>query len=911
MLACENEFTGLASDLLLVRQLSRLRSTTGAKMSYLNKSLSCGAALGLAVGLLTAVPAFAAGEVSSLITSEREPTPFRYESGGAEYTWGLGRNQLLEGFVTEDRAFGYAQMADRVELQRDDVPGMADGEPCGVFVERLDATSTRLTADYPQDTDGDAGDCDMTEVLVSRVLNRGTLDLFSNQPPDAKNIERVDYLFDSGILAPVTPEGLAGAGHVVAEKGGNNRLKIAAVLSVDMLGQPASYGRTILVREVGCMDPELCYGTTDITHDYAFFRNDSQAPQGLPTDGRQATESVAMAFVSTRRLGLKAGQRYFGFSLFADDVDTDDHDLLDPSTFPDDTQNAHIAPGDAADVYGGLSGFFIDESFSNGSGRVFLDEDGDGMPGETEAGLADIQIQLYRDTDGDGVFDPTRDDPVCNATDTDLNGGFILPGLPDGDYFAVVRENDPEMPAGLVLGSGRNPLPFSVAGNDVDNLDFPFTNGGSGPPGGADGGGADAGGVDAGGADAGGADAGGADAGGADAGGADAGGADAGGADAGGADAGGADAGGADAGGADAGGADAGGADAGGADAGGADAGGADAGGVDAGGADAGGADAGTADAGGADAGSADAGSADAGGADAGSADAGSADAGGADAGGADAGGADAGTADAGGADAGSADAGGADAGGADAGGADAGGVDAGGADAGGADAGGADAGGADAGGVDAGGADSGGTDAGEADAGGADAGGTDAGGADAGGADTGAADGGTTGISDPDPDASRDDSETRAEPDSFFVRQGESATVNVIANDGDAVGTGLTVIRVGETPNATIEIIGNQVVYTPDPNFYGTDAFVYEIRDAEGTEATGSAVATVLRFSDINNNGENDFAECDCTDLTLETGVHGSGVGRFSLWLLSLLGVAALGRRAVRSRLAVQRESN
>ena len=920
-------------------------------MSDLNKSLSCGAALGLTVGLLTAIPVFAAGEVSSLITSEREPTPFRYESGGTEYTWGLGMNQLLEGFVAEDRAFGYAQMADRVELQRDDVPGMADGEPCGVFVERLDATSTRLAADYPQDTDGDAGDCDMTEVLVSRVLNRGTLDLFSNKPPDAKNIERVDYLFDSGILAPVTPEGLAGAGHVVAEKGGNNRLKIAAVLSVDMLGQPASYGRTILVREVGCMDPELCYGTTDITHDYAFFRNDSQAPQGLPTDGRQATESVAMAFVSTRRLGLKAGQRYFGFSLFADDVDTDDHDLLDPSTFPDDTQNAHIAPGDAADVYGGLSGFFIDETFSNGSGRVFLDEDGDGLPGETEAGIADIQIQLYRDTDGDGVFDPTRDDPVCNATDTDLNGGFVLPGLPDGDYFAVVRENDPEMPAGLVLGNGRNPLPFSVAGNDVDNLDFPFTNGGSGPPGGVDAGGADAGGADAGGADAGGADAGGVDAGGADAGGADAGGVDAGGADAGGADAGGADAGGADAGGADAGGADAGGADAGGADAGGADAGGADAGGADAGGADAGGADAGGADAGGADAGGADAGGADAGGADAGSADAGGADAGGADSGGADAGGADAGTADAGGADAGGADAGGADAGsadagsadtggadtggadaggadaggadagdadagGADAGGADAGGVDAGGADAGGADAGGADAGGADAGGVDAGGADaggadSGGTDAGDADAGGADAGGTDAGGADAGGADTGAADGGTTGISDPDPDASRDDSETRAEPDSFFVRQGESATVNVIANDGDAVGTGLTVIRVGETPNATIEIIGNQVVYTPDPNFYGTDAFVYEIRDAEGTEATGSAVATVLRFSDINNNGENDFAECDCTDLTLETGVHGSGVGRFSLWLLSLLGVATLGRRAVRSRLAVQRESN
>jgi len=151
----------------------------------------------------------------------------------------------------------------------------------------------------------------------------------------------------------------------------------------------------------------------------------------------------------------------------------------------------------------------------------------------------------------------------------------------------------------------------------------------------------------------------------------------------------------------------------------------------------------------------------------------------------------------------------------------------------------------------------------------------------------------------------------TQAVPDEFDVFQGESATVNVIANDGDAAGEGLTVIRVGETPNATIEIIDNRVVYTPDPNFYGTDSFIYEIRDAEGTEVAGTAVARVIRFSDINNNGNNDFRECDCTDLTLETGVHGSGVGRLSLWLLSLLGVTALGRRLVIARQAGRRESN
>ena len=737
--------------------------------------------LGLAVALVPLAAARAAGEVSGVRTVERSGTPFRYEAGGTAYRWGEGANTQLEGFTSEGRDYGYALTADRVELRRDDVADTAGGNPCGVFVERLDASSAVLAADYPRgaaDADADGRLCDMAALLRSRTVNRGTLDLFSNRSPDAKHVERVDYLFDSGILAPVTPEGLGRAGHLVAEKGGNNRLKIAAVLSLDAFGQPASYGAQVLVREAGCGSDELCYGVTDLVHHYAFFHTAPGAPQGYPVAGRQSTEAVAMAFVSGERLGLHAGQRYFGFSLFADDVDTDDHDLLDPSSFPDDTQDSHVADGDSADVYGGLSGWFIDETLSNGSGRVFLDENGDSLPNEGEAGIADIQIQLYRDTDGDGLFDPARDEPVCNATDTDTHGRFVLPGLPDGDYFAVVRENDPELPSGLEL-VGVNPRPFTIAGLDDDTLDFAFTD----PDGGAGGDAGDDAGDDGGAADGDGTDTGTGGGTGSDAGG-------------------------------------------------------------DGGATDGDGTDTGTGGGTGSDAGD-DGGATDGDGTDTGTGGDTGSDAGG-DSGATDGDGTDTGTGGDTGSDAG------------------------------------------DDGGATSGDGPDTGTDTGTGGDTGSDAGTPDDG------TDTGTGAGG-----EPDPGANLDDPVTVARRDVFDVRQDVGTPLDVLANDSDAAGEGLSIIRVADTQNATIviETDGGGLLYTPDAGYSGPDSFVYEIRDGEGEEASGTVTVNVLPFSDVNGNRVDDYAECDCTDLTLETGIHGSGVGRPSLALLALLASALLVR--------------
>ena len=793
------------------------------------------AALGALVAGVGTGTALAGGEVSQVLIDELPATPFRYSVDGRTYTWGLGTNQTMRGFVAAGIEYGYADTAARVELRRDDIGDVATGNPCGVFVQRLDAAGESLAADYPSDGSG-TGECDVAELLSSRIVNRGALDLFSNVAPDAKNIERVDFVFDHGVLAPFVDGGRERAGHVVGEKRGNNPVRIAAILELDVFGQPAGYGPLVQVDAKHCAPERLCYGETDLVHEYAFFQNERRVPQGFPVETELSVETVAMAFVDLHRLGLHAGQRYHGFSLFADDVDRNAHVLTDPATFPNDTSDPEISSGDDADVHGGLAGYFVADELSVASGRVYLDEDDDGAFGDGDAGLPGIGVRLYADTNADGAFDPLVDEPLCDPIDSDGRGLFVLPGLADGDYFVVLHEGDPDIPGGLAIVPGTNPRPVHVRGGDVEGVDFPFSNGDA-PVDGGDG--SDDGGTD-GASDAG----------------------------------------------------DGGNGDGGTTGTGDGEAGDGNGGGQ---GGDSGeGAGTGAAD--GTDAGT-------------GTDDSGTTGAGdGSGDGGAD-GASDAGT---GGDDAGDDDGQGDDPGegtgtgdGADAG-TDAGATSAGdGADDAGATGGatGGDA-GADTGGTDTAGSGEGG--AGDGGAGVTDGDGSTGGnGAGTDGGTGGGTDGGGTVIGAPD----ADDSSTNAVADSATTPQGRPVTIDVLANDTDASGAGLEILGTTGSPDATVTIEedpdgAQTLLYVPDFGFFGDDAFAYTIVDGDGTEATGTVLVSVTRFSDIDGNGLNDFDECDCADLTLETGVNGSGIGGASVaGLAGLAGLLLLGggRRRVR----------
>ncbi len=744
--------------------------------------------------------ALAAGEVTFIDTADQPATPLRYSVDGITYTWGMGQNQVMQGFTVDGLKYEYANSADRVELVRYDVNNVSTGNPCGVFVERLGASSEVLKANYPSDGT-DTGNCDMAEMLASRVVNRGALNLFSNIGPNPKNVERVDYLFDTGVLAPLSSSALSLSGHVVAEKSGNNPLQIAAITSVDILGNPTSYGPLILVERNGCSGESICYGITNLRHNYTFFQNDSQAPQGFPSFLKDSTESVGMAFVSLERLGLSAGQLYYGFSYFADDVNPTDHVLTDVSTFPQDTDDEQILFGDGPDIYGGVSGYFLGESLSVATGAVFKDENGDGLLGEDEAGISDIDLALHRDSNGNGVFDPDQDAQLGPGFVTDISGTFRIPGLENGIYFVTLDEADEDIPPALSVAPGTNPAVIVIQDNDAHGVNFGFISD-TGPTNGA---GSDAGATDSG-SDAGATDS------------------------------------------------------------------GSDAGATDSG------SDAGATDSG-SDAGATDSGS-DAGATDSGS-DAGATDSG-SDAGATDSG-SDSGVTDSG-SDSGVTDSG-----------SDAGVTDSG------SDSGVTDS-GSDSGVTDSG-SDAGATDSGS-DAGATDASSTDAG-STAGQTDAGTTTGSTGEEFVPIGDGTN---ETVANPDSAIVTQGSSVQIFVLENDQDAPGQGLDIIEVTESPNATIEISEGAnatdrfVVYTPDPGFMGSDSFLYVMEDAAGTQSTGTVSVRVVRFSDINNNGINDFEECDCDNLTIEVGVDGTALGAWSLISFVILSLLFALRRSVRT---------
>jgi len=191
---------------------------------------------GALLGLSMSGASIAAGQVDSIFTSRSPATPFTYTVDGIEYQWGMGSNEFMEGFSTTDgEIYDYASSADRVDVLRDDILGVTTGEPCGIFVERIQETQNSLSfsADYPSDGSG-TGNCDLSALLTSRIVNRGAVDLFSNNLPDAKNIERLDYIYNFGVLTPFLDSDLALAGHAVAEKSSNNPVKVAAILELDV-----------------------------------------------------------------------------------------------------------------------------------------------------------------------------------------------------------------------------------------------------------------------------------------------------------------------------------------------------------------------------------------------------------------------------------------------------------------------------------------------------------------------------------------------------------------------------------------------------------------------------------------------------------------------------------------------------
>ncbi len=93
------------------------------------------------------------------------------------------------------------------------------------------------------------------------------------------------------------------------------------------------------------------------------------------------------------------------------------------------------------------SSSYLDEDFGYapyGTGQigntVFVDDDGDGINDSTESGLANVDVILYADLDGDGNFTPV------DTVTTNADGNYLFENLPDGNYQVLIDPAETDIP---------------------------------------------------------------------------------------------------------------------------------------------------------------------------------------------------------------------------------------------------------------------------------------------------------------------------------------------------------------------------------------------------------------------------------------------------------------------------------
>ncbi len=426
---------------------------------------------GILLSCLLATAVWAKGEATNIYSSPSNAEAQAQYTGVIDnnvYRWGQGSdgqgtdgNRLIDGFSLDGGTtrYDYQSVAGVVRIIRSN-----SDTPCGLFAETT-GVAFNYQPDFPGDSDGK--NCDMAKVMAGRVINVGALDLFNNVGGEAKNIERVDFIFNSGIT--VTAASLNVAGHVVTEKSGNNSVKIAAITALDGSGNPSVYGDLLTIYAEGdasCLAPtnNICYGTPGGNREYEFLHTADAAVPLEKVGGN--TEPLGLAFVSQADLGLAQGTTYYGFSYFAPDVDPVNnnlHDLTDPGTFPSDTSKAGVGLGDA-DIFGGTAGYFVLNSLMKNISGDVVDASANG--------IENVTVSLYRN-DGSDASGYDAADTLLESVVTNAGGVYSFSRVMPDIYIIRVDSSDSDLTTDGYTTNTEN-LMVTVANSDLVSQRFNF-----------------------------------------------------------------------------------------------------------------------------------------------------------------------------------------------------------------------------------------------------------------------------------------------------------------------------------------------------------------------------------------------------------------------------------------------------
>jgi len=89
------------------------------------------------------------------------------------------------------------------------------------------------------------------------------------------------------------------------------------------------------------------------------------------------------------------------------------------------------------------------------------------------------------------------------------------------------------------------------------------------------------------------------------------------------------------------------------------------------------------------------------------------------------------------------------------------------------------------------------------------------------------------------------------AQDDSAITDEGLPVAVLLLLNDSDPDGDPLEIESVTIPDHGTVEIVGGELVYTPDPGFDGVETFSYTISDGKGETSTATVFIAVAPVND------------------------------------------------------------
>lgn len=260
---------------------------------------------------------------------------------------GTGSNQQLNSLIIGSTNYNNRILPDTLIIRRTDGGQFVNywytldqidnsGSPVGL---RLDADQISDVEDIYQTLNVNTG---FDDLLVN------TDNLGGSPPPQT---ERIDVIWYNGLTSSSTPNTVFS----VFDRGGDDEIRLAAILSLDTNGDPATYSSSMAISNSDWPQTGVSYD------DFLVLRrntigNDPVPVRNIGLLASQSAQVVQGVAVSFQTLGISTGQTIYGYSLFASDTNEANSsiDLTDISTFPTNT----TAANSGLDLVAGASAVF-------------------------------------------------------------------------------------------------------------------------------------------------------------------------------------------------------------------------------------------------------------------------------------------------------------------------------------------------------------------------------------------------------------------------------------------------------------------------------------------------------------------------------------------------------------------------